>query len=91
MKVIALCFGVLVLAITVSGQTVSAPDNSVTAREMTSLSEDRLVAKGGVKLTIGTTVITADEAEIHYGGPGKLSDIRLSGPVCVKAILQSSK
>jgi hypothetical protein len=91
MKVIPLCFAVLALAITVSGQTVSAPDSRVTAREMTSLSKDHLLAKGGVELTIGTVVITADEAEIQYGGPGKLSDIRLSGEVRVKAILQSSK
>jgi lipopolysaccharide export system protein LptA len=89
MKVVGLCFGVLVVALAANGQTVTAPAYLVTAREIVSWqNEKRVVAKGGVELTIGTTVITADEADIQYGGVGKVSDIRLTGPVRVKAILQ---
>ena len=89
MKVVGLCFGVLVVALAANGQTVTAPDFRVTAGEIVSgLNEKRVVAKGGVELTIGTTVITAEEADIQFGGVGKVSDIRLTGPVRVRAILQ---
>jgi hypothetical protein len=88
MKVVGLCFGVLVVALAANGQTVTAPETQMKAREITQQGEKRVVAKRGVELTIGTTVITADEADIQFGGVGKVSDIRLTGPVRVRAILQ---
>lgn len=88
MKVTAACFALLVVALAASAQTVTAPNARLTAREISRTSDRRVVAKGDVTLTIGTTVITANEAVIEHGGPGKASDISLRGAVRVKAILQ---
>ena len=85
---IGLGFSVLVVALAANGQTVSAPETQMKAREITRTGENRVVAKGGVVLILGTTEITAEQADIQLGGTGKVSDIRLTGPVRVKAILQ---
>jgi hypothetical protein len=47
----------------------------------------RVVGKG-VEIRIGSALITADEAEIRYGAPGKRSDVQLRGNVHLKAILE---
>ena len=41
-----------------------------------------------VKIRIGSTLITADEAEIRYGAHGEQSDVQLRGNVHLKAILE---
>jgi hypothetical protein len=49
--------------------------------------ESHVVAKGEVEIRIGSTVLTADEAEIHYGGPSEPDDVELRGNVHLKAVL----
>ena len=49
--------------------------------------KSRVVAKGDVEIRIGPSLITADEAEIHYGGPGEPDDVELRGNVRLKAHL----
>ena len=47
----------------------------------------RVVGKD-VEIRIGSTLITADEAEIRYGAHGEQSDVQLRGNVHLKAILE---
>jgi hypothetical protein len=49
--------------------------------------KSRVVAKGDVEIRIGQSFITADEAEIRYGGPGEPDDVELRGNVRLKAHL----
>ena len=49
--------------------------------------KSRVVAMGA-EIRIGSTLITADEAEIRYGAPGEQSDVQLRGNVHLKAILE---
>lgn len=49
--------------------------------------KSRVVAKGDVEIRIGQSLITADEAEIRYGGPGEPDDVELRGNVRLKAHL----
>lgn len=87
MKVVGLCFGVLALAFAASGQA-QAPGARVTASHITQVSQSRVTATGDVQITIGTTVITADAADIQDGGPGMPSDITLTGTVRVRAFVK---
>jgi hypothetical protein len=46
------------------------------------------VVGNGVEIRIGSTLITADEAEIQHGAPGEQSDVQLRGNVHLKAVLE---
>ena len=50
--------------------------------------QSRVVAKGDVEIRIGQSIISADEAEIRYGGPGEQDDVELRGNVRLKAHLK---
>ena len=84
MRATALCLGVLLLALVANAQTVAAPEFQFKANEIVTTGEGRTVAKGGVELTIGTVVITADSADIHRSPSGTSTDIDLSGKVRVR-------
>ena len=75
------------------------PEAILQARQMqVGVSEPQLRRDGGltvrshvvgkdVEIRIGSTLITADEAEIRYGAHGEQSDVKLRGNVHLKAIL----
>lgn len=48
----------------------------------------RVVAKGDVEIRIGSSLVTADEAEIRYGAPGEQDEVELRGYVRLKADLK---
>ena len=90
MKTIALCVGVVGLAIAASWQTAKAPDRAwgmILAGQI-ERSAEKTLAKGAVEIRFGTTVIYADEADITNSAPGEASEIELRGTVRVKAVLQ---
>lgn len=47
---------------------------------------DRVIASGSVEIRIGSTLVTADEAEIRHGAPGEPADIELRGNVHLKTV-----
>ena len=63
--------------------SVQGKDTTTTMRM-----QSRVVAKGDVEIRIGQSIISADEAEIRYGGPGEQDDVELRGNVRLKAHLK---
>jgi len=68
---------------------VSTPRFAFSAHEA-EVSPDgkRLSLQGAVEIRVGSTVMTADEADIVFASPGEQSDIQLRGKVRVRAILR---
>ena len=65
---------------------VGVAETSVRRQGEPLVMKSRVVAKG-VEIRIGQSLITADEAEIRYGGPGEPDDVELRGSVRLKAHL----
>ena len=88
MKFAVICLGVLGLAIAAHGQTVQAPDAGkfgFSAKYLERISDTKTLAKGGVEIQLGTTIIRADEADIQCGTPNVPCEFELRGKVHVTA------
>jgi hypothetical protein len=100
MRTICLSLCALALTMAVSGQGLvapSAPDATILISEMeVGLGPARTIPGGGteirgfavaknVEIHVGSTVVTADEAEIRYGVAGEPDQVDLRGNVRMKA------
>ena len=97
MKTVVACLCILGLAMVGNGQEAGAPSDQPAARMLISSMEvgrapvkvlpgggrqtgNRTVAKN-VEIQSGSTVVTADEAEIRFGAPGQPDELDLHGNV----------
>jgi lipopolysaccharide export system protein LptA len=87
MRTAFLCLCVLGLTMVVNGQDAVAPPLAPDTTLFTSTMQvgaGPTVAKN-VEIHVGSTVVTADEAEIRYGvAPGKPDEVDLRGNVRMK-------
>ena len=95
MRTAILCLCVLGLSIVANGQSVTPPPVRIDSTPPTAILTSRVievggrvVARGHVEIRIGSTIVTADEAEIRYGAPGEQDEVELRGNVRLKADLK---
>jgi hypothetical protein len=93
MRKLAWCVGVPLLTVAASAQTeaprVDEPNLSairilVDARSIERASVDHLVAKQGVEITVGNTVISSNEAAIVWSADKQSAEIRPTGDVLIR-------
>lgn len=89
MRTAVLCLCVLGLTMVVNGQDAVAPpiapDTTTMFVGSMRVGAGPAVAKN-VEIHVGSTIVTADEAEIRYGAAGgKLDEVDLRGNVRMKA------
>lgn len=93
MRKLAWCVGVLLLTVVASAQTqapradepnLSAIRILVDAHYIERASADHLIAKQGVEITVGSTVISSNEAAIVWSADKQSAEIRPTGDVLIR-------